>query len=71
MGVIGLAIGAGATVSTAFSGLIADRYHTPMAFAALAGVGVVAFLLLWAFLPETRPVDAAVTLEPPPHRATE
>ncbi len=71
MGVIGLAIGAGATVSTAFSGLIADRYHTPMAFAALAGVGVVAFLLLWAFLPETRPVDAAATLEPPADRATE
>ncbi len=55
MGVIGLAIGAGATLSTAFAGVIADRYHTPMAFAALAGVGVVAFLLLWALLPETRP----------------
>jgi MFS family permease len=55
MGVIGLAIGLGATVSTEVAGLVADRYHTPAAFMALAGVGVVAFLLLWGCLPETRP----------------
>jgi MFS family permease len=60
MGVIGLAIGAGATVSTAFSGFIADHYHTSTAFAALAGVGVVAFLLLWALLPETRPENGVL-----------
>jgi MFS family permease len=70
MGVIGLAIGAGATVSTELAGLIADRYHTPMAFMALACVGVVAFLLLWAFLPETRPTNRRPTLDPLPHRAT-
>ena len=58
MGVIGLAIGAGATLSTEAAGLIADSYHTPTAFAALAGVGMVAFALLWAFMPETRPMAA-------------
>ena len=69
MGVIGLAIGAGATLSTAFAGVIADRYHTPVAFAALAAVGIVAFLLLWAFLPETRRQNGVRPLEPPPQRA--
>ena len=71
MGVIGLAIGAGATVSTSLAGLIADRYHTQAAFLALALVGVVAFLLLWGLLPETRPTNPEAALDPLPHRATE
>jgi MFS family permease len=63
MGVIGLAIGAGATVSTGMAGWIADHYHRPMAFAALGGVGVVACLLLLTLLPETRPLNNRQTLD--------
>jgi MFS family permease len=54
MGVIGLAIGGGATLSTEIAGLVADRFHTDAAFGALAAVGVVVFLLLWWWMPETR-----------------
>jgi predicted MFS family arabinose efflux permease len=54
MGVIGLAIGGGATLSTEIAGLVADRFHTDAAFGALAAVGVVVLLLLWWWMPETR-----------------
>ncbi len=70
MGVIGLAIWAGATVSTEIAGLIADRFHTPVAFMALAGVGVVAFLLLWIALPETKPPNHSPKLDPSSRPAT-
>lgn len=64
MGVVGLAIGAGATASTALAGLLADRYTTSLAFAALACVGAVAFLLLLVCLPETRPANDGKGLDP-------
>ena len=57
MGAIGLAIGLGATLSTEVAGLVADSYHADTAFLSLAGVGVAAFALLWAALPETRPAS--------------
>jgi MFS family permease len=63
MGVIGLAIGAGATISTGMAGWVADHYHRPMAFAALAGVGAVAFLLLLVLLPETKPLNNRQSLD--------
>ena len=62
MGIIGLAIGGGATLSTEIAGLVADRFHTDGAFVALAGVGSVVLLLLWLWMPETRPANAP---EPP------
>ncbi len=65
MGAIGLAIGLGATLSTEIAGLVADRYHTPVAFMALAAVGVAGFLLLAGCLPETRPPGASDPAVPP------
>ena len=59
MGVIGLAIGRGRTVSTSAAGLVADRLHSSAAFAALAAVGVLAVVILWALLPETKAPPAA------------
>ena len=56
MGVIGLAIGAGATLSTGMAGVIADHYHRPIAFLALAATGAAAFLVLFALQTETRPL---------------
>jgi MFS family permease len=55
LGVIGLAIGSGATLSTAAAGLVADQYGGAAAFVSLAAVGVCATLFVWALMPETRP----------------
>jgi len=53
MGLLGLAVGAGATLSTAIAGLVADRFGNGPALLVLAAVGAAAVLGLLA-LPETR-----------------
>lgn len=53
MGLLGLAVGAGATFSTIVAGLIADRLGNGPALLTLAGIGALAVLGLLA-LPETR-----------------
>lgn len=55
MGLLGLAAGLGATVSTAVGGDIADRYGTVAALWALAAAGLASVLLIVTALPETRP----------------
>ncbi len=71
MGVIGLAIGGGATLSTELAGEIAQQFHTDAAFEALATVGVMIFLLLWWGMPETKDSKRAGAMElaagPEPH----
>lgn len=58
LGVVGLAIGGGATLSTTVAGLVADTLGGTAAFLGLAGVGLCATLLVWALMPETRPAMA-------------
>lgn len=53
MGLLGLAVGAGATLSTTIAGLVADRFGNGPALLVLASVGVAAVLGL-LMLPETR-----------------
>ncbi len=53
MGLLGLAVGAGATLSTTVAGVVADRFGNGPALLVLAAVGMVAVLGLFA-LPETR-----------------
>ncbi|HEX3882468.1 MAG TPA: MFS transporter [Stellaceae bacterium] len=55
LGIIGLAIGVGATISTALAGWAADVFGTPAAYASLALVGLAALLLAAGAMPETRP----------------
>ncbi|NOG71411.1 MFS transporter [Roseicella sp. DB1501] len=55
MGVFGLASGIGATASTTVAGALAAHYGTGIAFAALAGAGLLAFALALLAMPETRP----------------
>jgi MFS family permease len=55
LGVVGLASGVGATVSTTLSGWIGDRFGDPVAFASLAACGLAAVVLVAGALPETRP----------------
>jgi MFS family permease len=55
IGSFGLAVGLGATFSTAIAGWVADRLGGEMAFLGLAAVGAIATLLLALAMPETRP----------------
>jgi len=59
LGMIGLAIGLGGTLGTPLAGWLADDYGGAAAFAGLAFIGILAFLLVWGAMPETRPVEAA------------
>jgi MFS family permease len=56
LGIVGFAIGIGATTSTALAGWVADEISFPAAFAGLALVGLVATVLVWVAMPETRPI---------------
>ena len=61
MGAIGLAIAGAAAASNELTGLITDWGGVRVAFVALAGVGIVAFVLLWAAMPETGRMVGRVT----------
>ena len=55
LGMVGLAIGTGATLSTTAAGLMADHFGSSSAFLGLAAVGLCATLLVATMMPETRP----------------
>ncbi len=57
VGAIGLAVGVGATLSTAIAGDLAGRFGTGVGFLALTVAGVAAVLSALAVMPETRPAD--------------
>lgn len=59
LGLLGLAVGIGATVSTTLAGFAADLLGQSAAFLVLAAAGLVAFLLVRFALPETRPTGEA------------
>jgi MFS family permease len=59
LGLVGLAIGGGATVSTALAGLVADHFGVGAAFLSLAAVGLIATALVWTLMPETRVIADA------------
>jgi MFS family permease len=62
LGMVGLAIGGGATLSTTAAGLIADHFGSEAAFLGLAAVGLCATLLVGTVMPETwdnNPVSGA------------
>ena len=57
IGSIGLAVGIGATISTALAGWMADVAGVPGTLFGLAMVGCAAVLLAWWTMPETHPSD--------------
>jgi MFS family permease len=59
LGLVGLAIGGGATVSTVLAGLVADHFGVGVAFLSLAAVGLIATGLVWTLMPETRVTAAS------------
>ena len=54
LGLVGLAIGGGATLSTVLAGLVADHFGVCVAFLSLAAVGLIATAFVWTLMPETR-----------------
>ncbi len=54
MGIVGLAVGIGATLSTTIAGLVADRLGDQAAFLVLAAFAVAGCVLVWFVIPETR-----------------
>ncbi len=55
IGIFGLAVGIGATLSTSLAGWVASLAGERLAFAALAGAGMAGLALLAAAMPETGP----------------
>jgi MFS family permease len=54
-GVVGTAMGIGASISPTLGGVLTDGFSSSVAFLGLAGVGALGLLAIWLFLPETRP----------------
>jgi MFS family permease len=54
MGAVGLAVGVGATLSTAIAGSLAGQFGDSFAFLALAVFGVIAVIVVAVAMPETR-----------------
>jgi predicted MFS family arabinose efflux permease len=56
-GIMGTAIGIGASISTTFAGQMSDHFGSEAAFLGLAGVAAAGLTLVWALMPETRPTE--------------
>lgn len=57
LGVFGLAIGIGGTLSTTLAGLAAEWFGIGTAFALLAATGLASVAAVWVAMPETRPAE--------------
>jgi Major Facilitator Superfamily len=55
LGIMGTAVGIGASLSTTAAGVIADHFGSGAAFVSFAGVACAGLLLVWTLMPETRP----------------
>jgi hypothetical protein len=61
-GIVGTAVGIGASISPTLAGYLTDHFGSSVAFFGLAVIAAVAFTAVWALMPETRgkasPADA-------------
>jgi MFS family permease len=55
LGIMGTAVGIGASLSTTAAGVIADHFGSGAAFISFAAVACAGLLLVWTLMPETRP----------------
>jgi MFS family permease len=62
MGAIGMAVGGGAAASTALAGVIDDYVGNNAALAALAGVGLLATVVVWLVMPNSGPNASMLNL---------
>jgi MFS family permease len=56
-GVIGTAIGVGASLSTTLAGYMSDHFGNEATFLSLAGVAAAGLVLVWGLMPETRAAE--------------
>jgi MFS family permease len=56
-GMVGCAMGIGATISTTLGGYLADRFSTYAALLALDAIAAIGLLTVWLLMPETRRAD--------------
>jgi MFS family permease len=61
-GVIGTAVGIGASISPVLAGYLMDQFGGAVAFSGLTIIACSGLLIVWAFMPETRPAPSQ------PHR---
>jgi len=59
-GIVGTAIGIGASLSTVLAGYAADHFGGSIAFIGLATIAAVALTMVWAVMPETRPTPVGL-----------
>jgi MFS family permease len=59
-GVVGTAIGIGASLSTVLAGYASDRFGSGVAFGGLAGVAALGLVMIWFIMPETRRADDGI-----------
>jgi MFS family permease len=58
-GIVGTAVGIGASISPTLAGYLTDTFGSSVAFLGLAVIAAMAFTAVWALMPETRaPADA-------------
>jgi MFS family permease len=57
LGIVGTAIGVGATLSTTLAGYVSDHFGSSTAFLVLAAIAAAGLACIWALMPETRPTD--------------
>ena len=56
-GIIGTAVGIGASISPTLSGYLSDQFGSPVAFLGLAAIAACGLAAVWTLMPETRPAD--------------
>ncbi|WJR80511.1 MFS transporter [Bradyrhizobium sp. NP1] len=56
-GIVGTAVGIGASLSTVLAGYVSDRFGSPVAFTGLAAIAALGFLMMWLIMPETRHLE--------------
>ena len=63
-GIVGTALGIGASMSTTYAGYLSDHFGSPVAFFGLTAVAILGFVLMWTVMPETRPAPETVVIVP-------
>jgi MFS family permease len=56
-GIIGTAVGIGASISPTLSGYLSDQFGSPVAFLGLSAIAACGRAAVWLLMPETRPAD--------------